>query len=217
MSFFSELHADHNFETIPQSYSILKRDLHGVHPTANQDSKQLSHSIYTKTFISAEPHPPDKHLHFISSHIPHIPTFISIPILKPSFSQDFEGEIQSIPLCGSATGFARRLRVPSQFHVPTKYSSTPGSSFVLFLHTLLHAHFTTTDLYISLSTDFLLYLLHTTNATSSTQVFGLLGLRRGSSRQWIGHPLVNVLGGRALPIRLCIVPGWFVGWKLDFS
>ncbi|KAJ6622390.1 hypothetical protein B0H10DRAFT_2187537 [Mycena sp. CBHHK59/15] len=65
--------------------------------------------------------------------------------------------------------------------------------------------------------NFLLYLLHTTNATSSTQVFGLLGLRWGSSRQWIGHPLVNVLGGRALPIRLCVVPGWFVGWKLDFS
>ncbi|KAJ6543287.1 hypothetical protein DFH09DRAFT_42192 [Mycena vulgaris] len=93
VSLFSESHADHNFETIPHSYSALKREFYDADPTANYGSRRHSHSIYTKILIPAEPRPPDKHLHFISSYIPHIPTSCSVPHLKPLFCSDFEGEI----------------------------------------------------------------------------------------------------------------------------
>ncbi|KAJ6557552.1 hypothetical protein B0H19DRAFT_1148076 [Mycena capillaripes] len=196
VSFFSKLQANHNFETMPQSYLILKRDLHGVHPTENQDSKQRSRSIYTKTFIPAEPHPSDKHLHFISPLIPHFPIFLSIPVLKPSFSQDFEGEIQSTPLCGSTTRLARRLRFPSQLDIQTKYFTTMHPDFVFPFHLFLIPYFTCTHILILISlirhADIISLALRTANAKSSTRVHGFLGLRRGSSRRQLGHLLVNV-------------------------
>ena len=59
--------------------------------------------------------------------------------------------------CGSATCPARRLQLPSQFHFPTKSSSTLQSNLILFFQSLFYAHFTSTDL---ISILFLPDLLH---------------------------------------------------------
>jgi hypothetical protein len=53
----------------------------------------------------------------------------------------------------------------------------PLSSFCTFIH-----------LPIWYTTDLPFFFLHTANATSQTQVLGLLGLRRGLISKWLGHP-----------------------------
>jgi hypothetical protein len=45
-----------------------------------------------------------------------------------------------------------------------------------------------------------------------SQVFGLLGLCRGSSRLWTGHPQVTVERRNVLSLFcICVAPGWFDG------
>jgi hypothetical protein len=129
-------------------------------------------------------------------HIAHFQTIVTL----------MSGRSATCPTC--------RLRVPCQFHFPTKYSSTLWSNFVLFLHVLLYPHFTTTDLHISLSTESLLYLLHTANATSWTGAQASRAMP-GINSEVVWSPTFGAeQGSEYLPICLCVVPGllgevWF--------
>lgn len=63
-----------------------------------------------------------------------------------------------------------------------------------------------------LFTDISLFHLRTPTQRVKTRVFGLLGLRRGLSRLWSGHPRVTVEQRNVLSLfHLCVAPGWFDG------
>ncbi|KAJ7681883.1 hypothetical protein DFH06DRAFT_1159574 [Mycena polygramma] len=96
----------------------------------------------------------------------------------------------------SCTSVSVRHPLPSQFEQDIKLnSSSTRESFVIELSDC----FTYSYTHLSHKSQSFIFSLRTANATCQTRVIGLLGLRRGSSRQWLGHPLVNVVGATCSP------------------
>jgi hypothetical protein len=94
-----------------------------------------------------------------------------------------------------------RNPLPSRYTRDIKFNSSHTREIFIIepldrsAHSFTHLLFT-----LQFSPSF----LRTANATSQTRVIGHLGLRRGSSRLWFGHPHVTSCGGRSLPITsLC--------------
>lgn len=98
----------------------------------------------------------------------------------------------------SATSILRILRSSySTRHIKYKYLST-----LQILYYGLFPPYLTFLTHSSHIPDSLYFLIRTANATSWIQVIGLLGLRRGSSRVWLGHPHVSVLRGTCSPYHV---------------
>ncbi|KAJ6563115.1 hypothetical protein DFH09DRAFT_1478076 [Mycena vulgaris] len=78
---------------------------------------------------------------------------------------------------GGVLPFLARGRALAPMFLGADAEDDGAEGFILQLRERLHFRF---------------FSLRTANVTSQTRVVGLLGLRRGLSRQWTGHPFVNI-------------------------
>lgn len=148
-----------------------------------------------------------------------ITLIIFISLLQRILTLHFIAELHSSHHRLSASIYAFTLTI---FYVTTPrqlaqyFKKDFSFTFKIFCYCVLGPYFIFLYLSISYLTDSLVIPLHTANTTSSTRVFGHLGLRRGLIPMWLGHPLGAERGSEYLPICLCVPPGCFVRQWFDF-
>ncbi|KAJ7601790.1 hypothetical protein DFH06DRAFT_1352076 [Mycena polygramma] len=177
--FITALRADHNFETIEPRDSTSGHELHGLLPH-RKNVRTLLKPSYTVSMLD-EPRPSDKPFRFIPLHPSAYPTFY-VPPLIPSFCSDFEGEIESIPLCGRVIWLPRRQTPSHGFGARSWIEPPHRQYFISHSHSFLIAFFTTTYTFLRIFLTDLLY--------GSTYIFSLIP-RTSRHKQHSNHNITT--------------------------